>query len=85
MDKFLAISRACYSTEVKDQIYGAVGVRKLLATPHNPPIQAVIDANLVPRLIEFAKQTYNSYLKLEAVWALTNIASGSTTQCQSII
>lgn len=64
---------------------GIIGIRKVLSNNDNPPIQAVIDANLVPRMIELVKQTQYTYLQMEATWALTNIASGTTMQCQSIV
>lgn len=62
-----------------------IGVRKILSIADSPPIQAVIDAGLVPRMIEYVKQQEYPQLQLEATWALTNVASGTTIQCQSII
>ncbi len=50
-----------------------------------PPIQPIIDANLVPKLIQFMQNDDEPHLQLEAAWALTNIASGTTHQTQSII
>lgn len=37
----------------EDKIRATIGFRKLLSLDINPPIQAVIDANLVPKFIEF--------------------------------
>jgi hypothetical protein len=34
-------------------IFGTIGFRRLLSQEKNPPIQQVIDANLVPRFIHF--------------------------------
>lgn len=62
-----------------------IGVRKILSIAEAPPIQAVIDAGLVPKMIEYVKQQEYPQLQLEATWALTNVASGTTIQCQSII
>lgn len=62
-----------------------IGIRKLLSKDDNPPIQQVIDLNLVPRLIDLVKQQQYPYLQMEATWALTNIASGTSTQCQSVV
>ncbi len=58
--------------------YGVIGLRKILSVEDGPPIQVVIDANLVPRLLEFIKQDIELHLQLEAAWALTNIASGTS-------
>jgi hypothetical protein len=34
-------------------IFATIGFRRLLSSEKNPPIQAVIDSNLVPRFIHF--------------------------------
>ena len=45
----------------------------------------MIDAGLVPKMIELVKQEEYPQLQLEATWTLTNVASGTNIQCQSII
>jgi len=72
------------SKELFNQYRGAIGVRKLLSVD-NPPIQPMIDANLVPRMIEFMKIDHEPQLQLEAAWVLTNIASGTTAQTQLVL
>lgn len=57
----------------------------MLSIEDSPPIQPVIDANLVPRLLEFMHLDSLPHLQLESAWALTNVASGTTQQTQTII
>jgi importin subunit alpha-6/7 len=85
MDIFADLIAAINDQNILKQHYGMIGVRKILSVAENPPIQAVIDAGLVPRMIEYVKQSDYPQLQLEATWALTNVASGTTVQCQSII
>lgn len=73
------------SDDILRQHYGLIGIRKILSIAENPPIQPVIDAGLVPKMIDYIKQEEYPQLQLEATWALTNVASGTTIQCQSII
>ena len=51
MDHFSELIRAIHESDVLRQHYGMIGVRKILSIADNPPIQAVIDAGLVPRMI----------------------------------
>lgn len=63
-----------------------IGIRKLLSDAERTlPIQAIIDANVVPKMIKFMSESNYPRLQMEAAWALTNIATGTSSQCQSII
>ena len=85
MDILAKLNTAINEGNIIEQHYGMIGIRKILSIAENPPIQAVIDAGLIPKMITYVKQTEYPQLQLEATWALTNVASGSTVQCQSII
>lgn len=50
----------------------------------NPPIQELIDAGVVPRLVQFMGFHKNPPLVFEAAWTLTNIASGSSAQTRHV-
>jgi hypothetical protein len=76
---------AIFSQDRFQQHYGVIGLRKLLSIEGGPPIQEVIDSNIVPRLIDFMGNEYEPHLQLEAAWALTNVASGTTQQTQIVI
>jgi len=85
MEDFFMILEAINSTYRFKQHLGVIGLRKILSIEEGPPIQPVIDANLIPRLIEFMQKDDEPHLQLEAAWALTNVASGTTQQTQTII
>jgi importin subunit alpha-1 len=85
MTQFNELVHNILDQDIIKQHYGLIGIRKILSVADNPPIQPVIDSGLVPRMIEYVKQIDYPQLQLEATWALTNVASGTTIQCQSII
>eukprot|EP00931_Biecheleriopsis_adriatica_P017309 TRINITY_DN12454_c0_g1_i1.p1 TRINITY_DN12454_c0_g1~~TRINITY_DN12454_c0_g1_i1.p1 ORF type:complete len:618 (-),score=120.43 TRINITY_DN12454_c0_g1_i1:127-1980(-) len=59
--------------------------RKILSVERNPPIQEVIDLGIVPRLVELSQAQDAVNIQIEALWALTNVASGTSAQTQSIV
>lgn len=59
--------------------------RKLLSSDKNPPIDQIIEANMLPVLVECLTKDDQPTLQFEAAWALTNIASGSSPQTQSVV
>jgi len=69
----------------EEKIRATIGFRKLLSLDNSPPIQAVIDANLVPKFIEFLYRDDESRLQFEAAWALTNITSGTHEHTKMVV
>ncbi len=79
------------SEDPKAQYVGIVGIRKILAirkiiliSANNPPIQDVIDAGLVYEFIKYLDHSLPEF-RFEALWCLTNIASGTSDHTQSIV
>jgi hypothetical protein len=64
MDNFTDLINYISDSNILNQHNGMIGVRKILSIAENPPIQAVIDAGLVPKMIEYIKQQEYPQLQL---------------------
>ena len=54
------------------------------ALEEESPIQEIIDANVVPRLIQLLDLIAMPNIQYEAAWCLTNIATGTREQTQCL-
>eukprot|EP01061_Rhynchopus_euleeides_P047014 TRINITY_DN9206_c0_g1_i1.p2 TRINITY_DN9206_c0_g1~~TRINITY_DN9206_c0_g1_i1.p2 ORF type:complete len:602 (+),score=272.76 TRINITY_DN9206_c0_g1_i1:266-1807(+) len=81
------LAAVLHSNNPAEQQQAACTIRKLLSAEHNPPIDQVIATNppAVPKLVEFLSRNDNPQLQLEAAWALTNIASGTSQHTRVVV
>mmetsp|Transcript_112227 Transcript_112227/g.198826 ORF Transcript_112227/g.198826 Transcript_112227/m.198826 type:complete len:650 (+) Transcript_112227:82-2031(+) len=76
----------------QDELHGDRGnllralmeLRQVLSTATRPPIQSVIDLGGLVPLVQLLADS-SSAVQLEAAWALTNMASGSSTQTSTLV
>jgi len=62
-----------------------VGFRKLVSLISNPPIQSIIDANLLPTILGLLNRQDIPRIQFEALWTLTNVASGKEEYVQALL
>ena len=73
------------STDMQEQLSATVKFRQILSREHRPPIDMVIQSGVVPTLVHFMNENQPEMLQLEAAWALTNIASGTSQQTNIVV
>ncbi|ODV58408.1 karyopherin alpha [Ascoidea rubescens DSM 1968] len=72
------------SDNFDSQLAATTKFRQILSRENNPPIDLVIDTQVVPILVGFMRDQ-PEMLQLEAAWALTNIASGTSEQTKVVV
>ncbi|CAD8080817.1 unnamed protein product [Paramecium sonneborni] len=75
------------SDDIVKQHFGILAIRKLISANQNQQeiIQAILDFNMIPILIQILEQYSNQLFIYEAIWILANIASGTNLQTQVIV
>merc|ERR1712130_99844 len=68
-----------------DRLNATIEFRRMLSVEDSPPIQDVIDAGVVPRLMKFLEFSSEEKLQFEAAWTITNIASGTTSHTKCVV
>lgn len=92
---FFTLKNNLTSNNLKEVFQGTYEFRMMLSVETLPPIQEVIDTNLVPRFVELLSPNNVIYkggdsdlvrsTRLEAAWVLTNIASGNSNQTKVVV
>jgi len=84
LSKFTEIIEAFRTEDITKKYYGLVGIRKLLSLP-NSPIQELIDRVITSELISLLDENTPPEFQYEALWSLTNLASGTSEQVNNIV
>jgi len=67
------------------QFRGTQVARKLLSREGVPPIDVMVEVGIVPRCIEFLRNSNYPDLQFEAAWVLSDIASGNSAQTDIVV
>ena len=84
------IKTGIFSMDFKEAFKATQAARKILSRERNPPIDDLIDAGIVPKLVDSLSvsspdQQETNTMLFEAAWALTNIASGNSSQTRVVV
>lgn len=71
-----------FNEDANIKMHSLISIRRIISNEESKErIQQVIDCGLVPELIKLMKLKEFPQFQLEACWIITNIASGSSSQC----
>lgn len=74
-----------WSDDGRKQFEATQRFRKILSLENNPPIDVVVRQGIVPRFVDFCRRTDLPALQFEALWAVTNVASGTSEHARMIV
>ncbi|RLN22705.1 importin subunit alpha-1b [Panicum miliaceum] len=74
-----------YSDDSRVQLEAAREFRKMLSIDRYPPIQEVVNCEVLPCLVRLLSREDYPELQFEAAWALTNIASGTSENTMLVV
>ena len=78
-------AQMAHNDDPQVMFHGVLMCRKLLSVNENPPIQAIVDAGVVPRLVSLLGRDDWVELQFEAAWAVSNVASGAQDHTHYVI
>jgi importin subunit alpha-6/7 len=81
----MQVEKSLYSTKTEEQLVATKKIRQLLSVEREYLIDDVIAHDLIPRLLSFLKRDDVTELQVEALWALTNVAAGSSDHARVLI
>ena len=79
------VEKSLYSSDHEKQLIATKKIRQLLSVERDFLIDDVIAHDLIPRLLSFLNMKEESELQVEALWALTNVAAGSSEHTRVLI
>jgi len=79
------LEKLLHSKNSETQLEATRKFRSLLTLERDALVQEALDRDVVPQLLEFLKDKSNTALQLEALWALTNVAAGTSEQTHLLI
>ncbi|UXI14919.1 ankyrin repeat domain-containing protein 27-like [Sarcoptes scabiei] len=85
LDHLPSLVMAAMNPNLDEKFKAIKMARMLLSSNNNPPIDKLIEAGILPALIDALRYSEASNLQFEAAWALTNIASGTAIQTRKVV
>ena len=73
------------STDIEKQMEAARDLRQILSTHRDQLINEILSRNWVPHLLNWLRLRDQPTLQIEALWALTNIAAGTSEHAHVLI